>query len=347
MPAKWQRWMPMEIDALKASPAVQAMHPAARSGYVWLLLDAWQTDDCTIPSDPIDLADKSGLGDELWAAHGIRILRKFERLDGSDRLRNLAQYERWQAAKVVYEKKREAANRTNELRSPSDRHAVTDSKAPQSPSKSNSPFETPFTETETEKKTVKPKKPSRTESSKAPDNRHRECKEVIRAYWQLHNPDLEMPWDGSEGKVLGMFLRANPKLTAIGIRKLLNHRSCSEVNQCERPSKWVRNLTDYARGPIDRYGKPKSINGGKPNAPVPLGKAEGNLAVLAESLGLTEHQSPAHKNGNLPGREDRQANTRTIDGDFTSFRPSSLPSGDGDFSGKPKAGGGDGAPVPW
>ena len=45
--------------------AVQAMHPVARIGYWYLLSDAWQTDDCTIPSDPIDLADKSGLGDEL------------------------------------------------------------------------------------------------------------------------------------------------------------------------------------------------------------------------------------------------------------------------------------------
>jgi len=95
------------------------------------------------------------------------------------------------------------------------------------------------------------------------------------------------------------------------------------------------------------YGLNRKNGNGGNHAPVPLGKAEGNLAVLAESLGLTEHQSPAHKNGDLPGSEDRQANARIIDGDFTSFRPSSLPSGDGNFSGKPKAGGGDGAPVPW
>ena len=48
MPAKWQQWMPFRIDAFKGSPAVQAMHPSARSGYLYLLTYAWQTDDCTI-----------------------------------------------------------------------------------------------------------------------------------------------------------------------------------------------------------------------------------------------------------------------------------------------------------
>lgn len=118
MPAKWQRWMPMEIDALRASPAVQAMHPSARAGYIWLLLDSWQTDDCTIPSDQLDLAEKSGLGDELWAIHGPRILRKFDPVDGTDRLRNQVCYEKWLDAKRIFEARKKAADKTNTVRPP-------------------------------------------------------------------------------------------------------------------------------------------------------------------------------------------------------------------------------------
>jgi hypothetical protein len=103
MPAKWQRWMPFEIDAFRGSPSVQAMHPAARSGYLYLLADSWQTDDCAISNDPIELADRSGLGDELWAIHGPRILRKFEPIEGTDKLRNAALYARWQEAKAVFD----------------------------------------------------------------------------------------------------------------------------------------------------------------------------------------------------------------------------------------------------
>ncbi|HEV2174011.1 MAG TPA: hypothetical protein VGR71_10605 [Nitrospira sp.] len=103
MPAKWQRWMPFEIDAFRGSPSVQAMHPAARAGYLYLLADSWQTDDCAISNDAIELADRSGLGDELWAIHGPRILRKFETVEGTNKIRNAALFTRWLEAKAVYD----------------------------------------------------------------------------------------------------------------------------------------------------------------------------------------------------------------------------------------------------
>ncbi len=181
-------------------------------------------------------------------------------------------------------------------------------------------------------------------------SRHDAFKDAIKKYWAGKNPDVEMPWGPAEGRTLAIWLKESPTTTLDQFISWLRNRFKSEVNHTERPSTWIRNVTIFANGPIDRFRKPLSLqnaNGGRKNASLPLGKAEGNLAVLAESLGLTEHQSPAHKDGNLSGSEDRQTNPRTIDGDFTSFRPPGLPSGDGDFSGKPKAGGGDGAPVPW
>lgn len=114
MPAKWQTWMPFHIDKFRGSPEVQAMHPSARSGYLYLLASAWQTDDCSISADPIDLATESGLGDELWAVHGPRILRKFiTREDG--RLQNDVLHAEWVEAKRIFEEgqeEREVISRT-------------------------------------------------------------------------------------------------------------------------------------------------------------------------------------------------------------------------------------------
>jgi hypothetical protein len=119
MPAKWQQWMPFRIDAFKGSPAVQAMHPCARLGYLYLLSCAWQTEDCSLSADPMELAEKSGLGDELWALHGPRILRKFEWVDDKHtRLRNPVLYSEWLEAKRVFDARKEAADRTNSARSP-------------------------------------------------------------------------------------------------------------------------------------------------------------------------------------------------------------------------------------
>lgn len=125
MPAKWQQWMPFRIDAFKGSPAVQAMHPCARIGYLYLLACAWQTEDCTVSSDQLELAEQSGLGDELWAVHGPRILRKFEPVNGNGRLRNDVCFEEWERAKKAYQSRAYAAQKTNSTRSASENHTVT------------------------------------------------------------------------------------------------------------------------------------------------------------------------------------------------------------------------------
>lgn len=118
MAAKWQQWFPFKIDAFRGSPSVQAMHPCARAGYIYLLGAAWQTEDCTVPNNALELAEISGLGDELWALHGPRILRKFETVEGTDRLRNEVCYKEWGEAKRVFEARKDAADRTNSARSP-------------------------------------------------------------------------------------------------------------------------------------------------------------------------------------------------------------------------------------
>lgn len=118
MAAKWQQWMPLHIDRFMGSPSVRAMHPAAQMGYLYLLMVQWQSEDCTVSSDPFDLAEKSGLGDELWAVHGQRILRKFEAIESSGRLRNKICFEEWERARGTYQKRADAAEKTNTVRSP-------------------------------------------------------------------------------------------------------------------------------------------------------------------------------------------------------------------------------------
>jgi uncharacterized protein YdaU (DUF1376 family) len=104
MAERWQQWMPFHIDRFRGSPDVRAMHPAAQMGYLYLLASAWQTEDCTVSADDLDLAADSCLGDELWEKYKARILRKFEEVS-EGRLRNQTAYEEWKGARNKFESK--------------------------------------------------------------------------------------------------------------------------------------------------------------------------------------------------------------------------------------------------
>ncbi len=107
---------------------MRAMEPVARYGYLELLLTQWQSEDCSISGDPLDLAEASALGDRLWEKHSARILRNFEPLlDG--RRRNAVCFEEWIEAKRIFEARSESAKRTNTTRSPNAHRAVTDTLA--------------------------------------------------------------------------------------------------------------------------------------------------------------------------------------------------------------------------
>lgn len=157
MAERWQQWMPFHIDRFRGSPDVQAMHPVARIGYLYLLASAWQTDDCSVPSDDLDLASLSGLGDDLWAQYKPRILRKFTcRSDG--RMFNEVEFSEWVEAKRVFEARSAAARKTNEVRSPRENPTVTVSKNTQSarsPSRSADTITGTGTETTTGTKVQK------------------------------------------------------------------------------------------------------------------------------------------------------------------------------------------------
>lgn len=79
---------------------------------------------------------------------------------------------------------------------------------------------------------------------------------AIERHWATANPGVEMPWDGSEARTLNDFLKACPRTDLAALERMLANRRASEVAQSHRPRTWIASLSDYANGPLDRYGKP-------------------------------------------------------------------------------------------
>lgn len=113
-----------------------------------------------------------------------------------------------------------------------------------------------------EKPSPKPRKRVSEDGMKhSADPRHVACKEAIFSYYQSKNEGDDPDWEGREGKALGMFLSANPKLTAEGMKRLLEHRAASEVNHSERPALWIPKLKSFRMGPLDKFNRPLNGNG--------------------------------------------------------------------------------------
>jgi hypothetical protein len=139
-------------------------------------------------------------------------------------------------------------------------------------------------------------KPSRAEKrregptrSALAKSRHAEFKAAIGSYWKSKNQDVEMPWGAAEGRELEMWLRETPETTVEQFRDYLRHRFRSDVVHTDRPSKWIRQITSFAGGPVDRYGKP--MNGATGALPIPKPK---NQYQLNEDR-LLEKQETARK----------------------------------------------------
>ena len=92
--------------------------------------------------------------------------------------------------------------------------------------------------------------------TEAQKTRHAEFKAAIGKYWDSRNPGVEMPWGPAEGKNLEMWLKESPNTSLEQFTAFLRNRFKSEVNHTERPSRWIRSVTGYAGGPLDRFSKP-------------------------------------------------------------------------------------------
>jgi len=229
------------------------MHPAARSGYLYLLAYAWQTEDCTIPSDPLELAEISELGDDLWQTYGPRILKKFVAAEATGKLQNESLLEKWLEAKRVFD-----------ARSLGGKHKDSSKTLP-----SDIEVTPPQGHRQGQEQKAEKQKPSRRRAASedgmkhSSDPRHEACKERIFAAYRHKNNGADPDWDGREGKALGMLLRAQPALNPETINPLLMHWARSDINHSDRPSIWIPKLSSFRIGPIDRFNKLKEESGGQ------------------------------------------------------------------------------------
>jgi hypothetical protein len=92
---------------------------------------------------------------------------------------------------------------------------------------------------------------------RTPDPRHARVRKVIAESYTAAN-GLTVPWDGHTARTLATFLEANKTWSAQALTDCVRNRFASEnINPAEDPIRWIRRLPNYARGPLDRFGKPK------------------------------------------------------------------------------------------
>ena len=134
-------------------------------------------------------------------------------------------------------------------------------------------------------------KPSRRQAAREPkhstDPRHIACKELIFAAYRHKNKGADPPWDGREGKALGMLLGADPGMTPETMRPILQHWARSELNHADRPSIWIPKLSSFRLAPIDRFNKPMGDGNAKGNSTYgPKSKTAGNFSELQAALAI-------------------------------------------------------------
>lgn len=352
MPAKWQKWMPLKIDAFFGSPGVQAMNATAQMGYLRLLTTQWQSEDGTISSDPLDLAENSGLGDDGWAIHAARIMRKFDPVDGTQRIRNLVNYNEWKEAKRIFEARQEAAKNTTKTRSPRKSSTVTvdNSNGHRShtvtvtdgtPSRSADTMTQTVTGTETN--TSKKQKPLSKKSGV--DTRRKDFIDDLKRHWEGVNPNTEFRFDDKDGKQVGLFLAKWPALKREEWRECLRHRRESEsVIFTQEIFRWIGNLMDFRDYPLDRFGKPR--NGGN-HAAVSSGKTDRNVGLCAELIAEDQYRSGSGENGVVQAGNAKQNGSATLFVDSGAAGYEGFSSGDGNAGGGSERARGNGVPPTW
>lgn len=95
-----------------------------------------------------------------------------------------------------------------------------------------------------------------------PDPRHAPIRELIARLYAESNAGLIVPWEGHAAKRLAALLKANARWPLEAWLRAVHHRFDSDVNLAEAPERWIAKLPDYARGPLDEFGKPKRATGG-------------------------------------------------------------------------------------
>ncbi|HEY4357081.1 MAG TPA: hypothetical protein VGN16_15135 [Acidobacteriaceae bacterium] len=290
MAARWQQWMPFHIDRFRGSPDVQAMHPAARCGYLYLLAWAWQTDDCSLPDDDMDLAAASGLGDDMWPLYAPRIRRKFVVENG--RLSNATLRAEWEDARWVYEKRSAAAKNTNKVRGHGEARAemwvrtesersATKSERSAGDERIGERYGRRYGERDGERDGEWSAEPdgqrsvieeqalrfpgtgtlTGTETTLKPSRAGREGGSryvLFRSEVEAHAKQMRVlfVWDPAAAKQLNLLLDGAPDLTLAIFQTCLSNRARSPgVPHGEHPRAWLPKVLKYQQGPLNAFGR--------------------------------------------------------------------------------------------
>ncbi len=97
------------------------------------------------------------------------------------------------------------------------------------------------------------------------DPRHAPVRALIQTE-HLRRFRVVCPWDGSEAKALALLLGGNPAWSEEQIASMVRNRFLSDDINSARPRKWLPNISEYAAGPLDRYGRLASGQNGKGSA---------------------------------------------------------------------------------
>lgn len=90
----------------------------------------------------------------------------------------------------------------------------------------------------------------------SPDRRFGVFQAEVSRWWAAHNPKGgECPWIRSDRGALIGFLSNAPSIKLEEFKRLLHNRADSEILPSSPPRKWLRDLLEYAHGPLDRYKK--------------------------------------------------------------------------------------------
>jgi len=90
------------------------------------------------------------------------------------------------------------------------------------------------------------------------------CKAVTAKIFEAykHFNKINPGWGDVCGKQLKNFLAAHPDWNEEKIFECIRNRFKSEVNPAQEPLSWINKLGDYAAGPLDKFGNPKTNGNG-------------------------------------------------------------------------------------
>lgn len=124
---------------------------------------------------------------------------------------------------------------------------------------------------------------SKADSKKNCDPR---CKAVTAKIFQAYSyfNKVNPGWGNVEGNLLKLFLSSHLEWPEEKIFDCIRNRFKSEENLALEPRRWISRLGDFAGGPLDKFGKPKTNGNGHHNAPSSHTNGSGTTGHLLDHL---------------------------------------------------------------